>query len=70
MHHLLTLALLLNAAVADERTAHWHEDLRVLSTTLAGGQKDFAKLYPRLQTDVEALEGDIPSSPTAKLCCG
>jgi hypothetical protein len=58
---------------AAQRTAHWREDLRVLSAAFSAkgtvdlqqgittrGQKDFEKLYPRFRADIEALDADIP----------
>jgi hypothetical protein len=54
-----------------ERVENWKEDLRFFSATLHGtfipgekklpGQKDLAKVYPRLEADLATLENDIPS---------
>ena len=54
-----------------ERVEHWKEDLRFFAATLRGtpipgekhlpGQKDFAKLYPHLDSDLAALEADLPN---------
>jgi hypothetical protein len=44
------------------REAHWQEDLNVFADRLSHGQKDFAKVYPREQFDVEldAIRRDLP----------
>src|SRR5262249_22219715 len=61
---LLTLGTCISQTVSPSPTpAQWKEDLEFLKAGLAREQKDFAKLYPKLNAGVESLEAEVEELP-------
>jgi hypothetical protein len=61
------ITMLLHLFVFAALATDWHGDLQALEQALPAPQKDFAAVYPHFQSDLAALDPDLPKLPDSEI---